>query len=210
VILKGVRPPLLYNVVAAASWPVLHWLFRLRVQGRENVPESGGYVLASNHLSNFDPWPLGMPLWPQRWLRFMAKAELYWWPATLVLNAAGAFPVHRERADVEAVQTAVRLAQEGNVVVMFPEGTRRKKGLVKKHQARARSGAARIALDAGVPLVPAAIAGTDRLLTLGPLKVAFGAPIDVDDLLSLDDTRRASQEATERLMARIAELEASL
>jgi 1-acyl-sn-glycerol-3-phosphate acyltransferase len=180
------------------------------VQGRENVPESGGYVLASNHLSNFDPWPLGMPLWPQRWLRFMAKAELYWWPATLVLNAAGAFPVHRERADVEAVQTAVRLAQEGNVVVMFPEGTRRKKGLVKKHQARARSGAARIALDAGVPLVPAAIAGTDRLLTLGPLKVAFGAPVDVDDLLALGDTRRASQEATERLMARITELEASL
>jgi 1-acyl-sn-glycerol-3-phosphate acyltransferase len=204
------RPPLLYNVVAAASWPILHWLFRLRVQGRENVPESGGYVLASNHLSNFDPWPLGMPLWPQRWLRFMAKAELYWWPATLVLNAAGAFPVHRERADVEAVQTAVRLAQEGNVVVMFPEGTRRKKGLVKKHQARARSGAARIALDAGVPLVPAAIAGTDRLLTLGPLKVAFGAPVDVDDLLALGDTRRASQEATERLMARITELEASL
>jgi 1-acyl-sn-glycerol-3-phosphate acyltransferase len=204
------RPPALYNVVAAASWPILHWLFRLRVQGRENVPESGGYVLASNHLSNFDPWPLGMPLWPQRWLRFMAKAELYWWPATLVLNAAGAFPVHRERADVEAVQTAVRLAQEGNVVVMFPEGTRRKKGLVKKHQARARSGAARIALDAGVPLVPAAIAGTDRLLTLGPLKVAFGAPVDVDDLLALGDTRRASQEATERLMARITELEASL
>ena len=204
------RPPALYNVVAAASWPILHWLFRLRVQGRENVPKSGGYVLACNHLSNFDPWPLGMPLWPQRWLRFMAKSELYWWPATLVLNAAGAFPVHRERADVEAVHTAVRLAREGNVVVMFPEGTRRKKGLVKKHQARARSGAARIALDAGVPLVPAALAGTDRLLTLGPLRVAFGAPIEVDDLHASGDLRRASQEATERLMARIAELEASL
>jgi len=204
------RPPALYNVVAAASWPILHWLFRLRVQGRENVPESGGYVLACNHLSNFDPWPLGMPLWPQRWLRFMAKSELYWWPATLVLNAAGAFPVQRERADVEAVHTAVRLAQEGNVVVMFPEGTRRKKGLVKKHQARARSGAARIALNAGVPLVPAALAGTDRLLTLGPLKVAFGAPVEVGDLLGSGDMRRASQEATERLMARIAELEASL
>jgi len=204
------RPPALYNVVAAASWPILHWLFRLRVQGRENVPESGGYVLACNHLSNFDPWPLGMPLWPHRWLRFMAKSELYWWPATLVLNAAGAFPVQRERADVEAVHTAVRLAQEGNVVVMFPEGTRRKKGLVKKHQARARSGAARIALNAGVPLVPAALAGTDRLLTLEPLKVAFGTPVEVGDLLASGDLRRASQEATERLMARIAELEASL
>jgi 1-acyl-sn-glycerol-3-phosphate acyltransferase len=204
------RPPALYNVVAAASWPILHWLFRLRVAGKQNVPQSGGYVLACNHLSNFDPWPLGMPLWPQRWLRFMAKAELYWWPATLILNAAGAFPVHRERADVEAVETAVRLAREGNVVVMFPEGTRRRKGLVKKHQARARSGAARIALLAGVPLVPAAVAGTDRLLRLGPLSIAYGAPIEMEDLRATGDMRHASQVATERLMARIEELEASL
>src|SRR5436309_1406649 len=178
------RPPLLYNVVAALSWPVLHGVFRLRVQGGENVPVNGGCVLARNHLSNFDPWPLGMPLWPQCWLRFMAKAELFWWPATYVLNAAGAFPVRRERADVEAVETAIRLAREGNVVVMFPEGTRRRKGLVKKHQARARSGAARLALDAGVPLVPAALAGTDRLLTLGPLKIAYGARIEMDDLIA--------------------------
>jgi 1-acyl-sn-glycerol-3-phosphate acyltransferase len=205
-----VRPPLLYNVVAALSWPILRGLFRLRVQGRENVPADGGYVLACNHLSNFDPWPLGMPLWPQRWLRFMAKSELYWWPAKYILDAAGAFPVHRGRADVEAVQTAERLAREGNVVVMFPEGTRRKKGLVKKHQARARSGAARIALDAGVPLVPAAVSGTDRLLRLGPLKIAYGAPVAVDDLLTTGDRRRAAEEATERLMASIAKLEACL
>jgi 1-acyl-sn-glycerol-3-phosphate acyltransferase len=204
------RPPLLYNVVAVVSWPLLYGLFRLRVKGRENVPTSGGYVLACNHLSNFDPWPLGMPLFPQRWLRFMAKAELYWWPAIYVLDAAGAFPVHRERADIEAVETAVRLAREGNVVVMFPEGTRRRKGLVKKHQARARSGAARIALLAGVPLVPAALAGTDRLLALGPLRVAFGAPIEMEDLVSAHDLRTASQKATDRLMARITELEATL
>jgi len=205
-----VRPPTLYNVVAAVSWPILHGLFRLRVQGRENVPASGGYVLACNHLSNFDPWPLGMPLWPGHWLRFMAKAELYWWPATYILDAAGAFPVHRERADVEAVETAVRLAREGNVVVMFPEGTRRRKGLLKKHQARARSGAARIAMLAEVPLVPAAVAGTDRLLRLGPLSIAYGAPIETEDLRATGDMRHASQVATERLMARITELEATL
>jgi 1-acyl-sn-glycerol-3-phosphate acyltransferase len=109
-----------------------------------------------------------------------------------------------------AVQTAIRLAREGNVVVMFPEGTRRKKGLVKKHQARGRTGAARIAIEAGVPLVPAAVAGTDRLLALGPLRIAFGAPIELDDLRATRVMRRASQEATDRLMARIAELEASL
>jgi 1-acyl-sn-glycerol-3-phosphate acyltransferase len=140
----------------------------------------------------------------------MAKSELYWWPATLVLNSAGAFRVRRGIGDREAVETAVRLAREGNVVVMFPEGTRRKKGLVKRHQARARSGAARIALEAEVPLIPAAIAGTDTLLTLGPLRVAYGAPIEMKSLGAADDLRRASQEATERLMARITELEDTL
>jgi 1-acyl-sn-glycerol-3-phosphate acyltransferase len=205
-----VRPPLLYSVVAVLSWPILRGLFRLRVQGLENVPPSGGYVLSCNHLSNFDPWPLGMPLWPRRWLRFMAKAELYWWPAKYLLDAAGAFPVHRGLADREAVERAVGLARDGNVVVMFPEGTRRKKGLVKKHQARARSGAARIALQAGVPLVPAAVAGTDRLLRLGPLRVAYGTPIDLDDLRESGDMRHTSQEATERLMASIVELEETL
>jgi 1-acyl-sn-glycerol-3-phosphate acyltransferase len=188
----------------------MHGLFRLRVHGRENVPATGGYVLACNHLSNFDPWPLGMPLWPQRWLRFMAKSELYWWPATLVLNGAGAFKVRRGTGDREAMATAERLAREGHVVVMFPEGTRRRKGLVKRHEARAHSGAARIALEAGVPLVPAAVAGTDRLLRLGPIAIAFGAPLEIDDLRTSGDIRRASQEATERLMARIAELEATL
>jgi 1-acyl-sn-glycerol-3-phosphate acyltransferase len=206
----GLRPPLLYRVVAAVSRPILYGPFRLRAQGTENVPASGGLVLACNHLSNFDPWPLGMPLYPERWLRFMAKVELYWWPATYVLDAAGAFPVNRGRADVKAIQTAIRLTQEGNVVVMFPEGTRRRKGLVKKHQARARSGAARIALEAGVPLVPAALGGTDRLLALGPLRIAYGAPIEMEDLLETGDLRHASQVATERLMARIAELETSL
>jgi 1-acyl-sn-glycerol-3-phosphate acyltransferase len=204
------RPPLFYSVVAVLSWPILRGLFRLRVQGLENVPATGGYVLSCNHLSNFDPWPLGMPLWPRRWLRFMAKAELYWWPAKYLLDVVGAFPVRRGLADREAVETAIRLARDGNVVVMFPEGTRRKKGLVKKHDARARSGAARIALDAGVPLVPAAVAGTDRLLRLGPLRVAFGAPIELDDLRESRDMRHISQEATDRLMARIAELEALL
>jgi 1-acyl-sn-glycerol-3-phosphate acyltransferase len=206
----GLRPPPLYHLIATASWPVVYGLFRLRVRGRENLPAGGGYVLACNHISNLDPWPLGLPLWPRRWLRFMAKAELYWWPAKYVLDAAGAFPVHRGLADVEAVETAVQLAREGNVVVMFPEGTRREKGLLKKHQARARSGAARIALEAEVPLVPAAVAGTDRLLRLGPLRIAYGAPVEIDDLRRSEDVRGSAQEATERLMARIAELEASL
>ena len=204
------RPPLGYHLIAALSWPVLYGLFRLRASGRMNLPAAGGYVLACNHISNIDPWPVGLPLWPRRWLRFMAKAELYWWPATYVLDGAGAFPVRRGLADVEAIETAVQLAQEGHVVVMFPEGTRREKGLVKRHQPRPRSGAARIALEAGVPLVPCAVAGTDRLSRLGPIRVAYGASVDLDDLRGSEDPRNAAQVATERLMARIVELEGML
>jgi len=204
-----VRPTRTYSAIAAISWPILYGLFRLRARGREHIPTDGGFVLACNHVSSFDPWPLGLPLWPKRFLRFMAKSELYWFPATLVLNGVGAFPVRRGQADVEAIDTAVELARAGNVVAMFPEGTRRRKGLVKRFEARPRSGAARIALEAGVPLVPAAIAGTDKLVQLGPLRVAYGAPIELDDLRGLD-VRDASQVATDRLMARIAELEASL
>jgi 1-acyl-sn-glycerol-3-phosphate acyltransferase len=205
-----VRPPLLYQVVAVLSKPVLYGPFRLSFSGRENLPTSGGYVLACNHISNVDPWPIGMPLWPHRWLRFMAKVELYWWPARYLLDAVGAFPVRRGIGDLEAVKTAVQLAREGHVVVMFPEGTRRRKGLVKKHVPRARSGAARIAFEADVPLVPCAIAGTDRLSRLGPLRVAYGAPVETDELRASDDLRSASQEATDRLMACITKLEAAL
>ena len=78
-----VGAPPLYRFAAFISRPLLYGPFRLRARGQENVPASGGCVLACNHLSNFDPWPLGMPLWPTRWLRFMAKSELYWWPLRL-------------------------------------------------------------------------------------------------------------------------------
>ncbi len=204
------RTPPVYNVVAILSAPVLYGPYRLRVRGKENLPSSGGFVLTCNHISSFDPWPLGMPLWPQRWLRFMAKAELYWWPLRYIIDGAGAFKVRRGQGDTEAIETAVRLAREGETVVMFPEGTRRSKGLLKKREARPRTGAARIALEAGVPLVPAAVAGTDRLRRFGPLRVVYGTPVDIDDLRGAADRRAAAQEATDRLMARIAELEASL
>src|SRR5437868_13074173 len=199
----------MYSFIAAATWPLLHFAYRLRARGIENLPAEGGFVLACNHVSSFDPWPLGMPLWPRRFLRFMAKSELYWFPLGKLIDAAGAFPVHRGQQDTVAIETAVRLAREGNVVAMFPEGTRRTKGLVKRFEARPRSGAARIALEAGVPLVPAAVRGMDKLLRFGRLSVAYGAPVEIDDLRG-GDVAEAAHEATVRLMARIAELEASL
>jgi 1-acyl-sn-glycerol-3-phosphate acyltransferase len=202
---RSPRPSPMYTLVAALSWPLLRLVFRLRVSGREHLP-SGGFVLAANHNSNFDPWPLGVPLFPRRYLRFMAKSELFWTPFKQFATACGAFPVRRGQADTVAVETATRLVRGGHVVVMFPEGTRRKKGLRKTREAKAHTGAARIALDAGVPLVPAGIVGTDRLARLAQLRVAFGPPVPLDDLDGRED---AAQIATDRLMAAIAELEAS-
>jgi 1-acyl-sn-glycerol-3-phosphate acyltransferase len=192
-------------LIALASWPLLYGLYRLRAKGREHLPE-GGFVLAATHNSNFDPWPLGLTLFPRRYLRFMGKSELFWTPFKQIATAAGAFPVRRGQADLEALATATQLCREGHIVVMFPEGTRRKKGLRKRYEARAHTGAARIALDAGVPLVPAGIVGTDRLGRLARLRVAYGRPIPLDDLAGRED---APQVATERLMAAIDELERS-
>jgi 1-acyl-sn-glycerol-3-phosphate acyltransferase len=204
-----VRPSPFYLFVGAISWPIVRWLFRLRDEGVENLPREGGYVLAANHTSNLDPWPLGLPLWPKRYLRFMAKSELFWWPMGPIITAGGAFPVRRGERDVEAIQMAVELTRKGHVVAMFPHGTRERKGLVKKYQPRSHTGAARIALLAGVPLVPAAIRGTDRLIRLGPLRVRYGKPIEVDDIDARDQSERA-RIATERLMVEIARLKESL
>src|SRR6266704_2810923 len=196
----------LYLFIGLVSWPVVMGLYRLRVRGLEHLPE-GGFVLAANHTSNFDPWPLGIPLLPRRQLRFMAKSELFNPVLAPLLRAGGAFKVRRGEGDVDAMRTAAELAREGEIVVMFPEGTRQKKGLRKKHEARPHTGAARIALVAGVPLVPAAIKGTDRLSRLGPLRVAYGPPIPLDDLRG-QEISPAAREATERLMAEIRGLEA--
>lgn len=203
------RPSPFYLAIGGLSLPVTKLLFRPRTTGVEHVPAEGGCVLAANHVSNFDPWAIGLPLYPRRFLRFMGKSELFWWPLGPIIESGGAFKVHRGQADAEAMATAEQLCRDGHIVVMFPEGTRRRKGLVKKHQPRAHTGAARIALGAGVPLIPAAIKGTDNLLRLGPIRVAYGAAVPLDDLRSADP-RDAAQEATERLMAEIARLEAAL
>lgn len=203
------RPSTLYALVAVLSWPVLRLLFRSTAMGQENLPESGGFVLAANHSSNFDPWPLGLPLFPRRFLRFMAKSELYWFPLGSVITAAGGFPVRRGERDAEAIETAVRLCREGHAVVMFPEGTRRTKGLRKRYEARWHTGAARIALEAGVPLVPAAIAGTDGISRLARQRVAYGPPVETADLTGLEPAEWA-RVATDRLRGAIERLETAL
>ena len=203
------RPSWLYLLVGTVSVPVVRLVLRHRATGTENVPSTGGFVLAANHWSNLDPWPLAIPFFPERFFRFMAKAELFWFPLGRIITAGGAFKVRRGESDGEAIATAIQLVRDGYAVVMFPEGTRRRKGVRKRHEARWRTGAARIALTAGVPLVPAGISGTERLARLGPLRVAYGVPIPTDDLRDLP-VGEAARVATDRLRDAITSLELSL
>jgi 1-acyl-sn-glycerol-3-phosphate acyltransferase len=198
----------LYFLVGVVSWPLMRLLYRLEAYGIERLPERG-FVMAANHTSSLDPWPLGFPLWPKRQLHFMGKVELFNPVLGPILRAGGAFPVRRGEKDVHAIETAVELCREGKIVAMFPEGTRKTKGLIKKFEHRPRTGSARIALAAEAPLVPAAIKGTDRLSRLGRIKVAYGDPVPMEDLQGLA-VPEAAHEATRRLMERIYELHEAL
>ena len=181
---------------------------RTRWTGAEHIPP-GGFVIAANHISSVDPFILGMPLSPKRYIRYMAKAELFNRWLGPAMRAIGTFPVRRGEADSAAFRTALDLLREGEVVGMFPEGTRAKKGLRKKFAPEPHTGTVRIALAAGVPVVPAAISGTDKLVGRGPIRIAIGPPVPLDDLAGMP-RRRAAEVATTRLMEAIESLAAGL
>ncbi len=112
----------MYHFIGAVSAGPIRHLFRFKSKGEENIPREGGFVLSANHMSNLDPWPLGIPLYPERQLRFMAKSEMYVPPLKWILGPAGAFPVRRGMGDEEAMQKAVDLAKAGEVRRDLPGG----------------------------------------------------------------------------------------
>jgi 1-acyl-sn-glycerol-3-phosphate acyltransferase len=172
---------LTFRCVSFLSVPIVRALFRPRVTGTEHIPAEGGFVLCANQSSNLDGFALAYALSPLQpcW---MAKSELFNPVTRGFLRRMGIFPVRRGVGDRRAIATAIELASNGIVVGIFPEGTRRRKGIGKRHTARPHSGAARVALGAHVPIVPAAIRGTERVTTLRRWHVAFGSPIFPDDL----------------------------
>jgi dTDP-4-amino-4,6-dideoxygalactose transaminase len=196
----------LYRGVAGVARPLVRLVFRPQVTGLEHVP-AGGFVLASNQLSNLDGFALAYALYPRQ-LRWMGKAELFNPLTAPFLRRAGVFPVRRGEGDAAAIDGAVALARDGHAVGIFPEGTRRSKGLRKKHVARPHTGAARVALAAGVPLVPAAIAGTERLTLLRRWRIALGPSVALDRLP--EGSHAAAREVTTRLWSSVTGLESEL
>jgi dTDP-4-amino-4,6-dideoxygalactose transaminase len=195
-----------YRFVRAVCVPLIRVIFRPRVEGLEHLPERGGYLLASNQLSNLDGPAIGFCI--PRQIYWMGKAELFVPILGGFFRRVGIFPVRRGTGDFSAIDTAVGFARAGHPVGIFPEGTRRAKGFRKKRAARPHLGAARVALTAGVPLVPVAIVGTDRLRVLQRWRIAFGPPISTEDLP--EHPRGATREATSRLMDAIGAMEESL
>jgi 1-acyl-sn-glycerol-3-phosphate acyltransferase len=182
--------------------PTLHVFFRviadLRVQGAENLPRSGAVILASNHLTNYDVFPLQFAL--PRPIFFMGKQELF--RPGLVdagMRHMGGFPVQRGVQDEWALQHARRVLEHGQVLGMFPEGTRnRGKGLKS-----AKTGVARLALSTGSPIVPVALHGPQymfrRFPRRTPLHVSVGEPI-------YPERYETTLGLTERVMFSLAEL----
>ena len=171
------------EAVWTVGWPTLgtavKLVTRLRVYGAERVPTSGGLVVAANHFSWIDPPALGAA--SPRVLYYMAKIEAHRVPGLgQLMRSFGAFPVRRGESDRDAVRTMRRIVREGNALGMFAEGTRQRSGVPGPVQ----PGAAMVAINEGVPLVPVAFHGSLawRLGNFEPVSVAWGDPLDFDGL----------------------------
>jgi 1-acyl-sn-glycerol-3-phosphate acyltransferase len=155
---------------------LLRTIIKTETEGLEHIPEEGAVILASNHLTNYDVFPLQIEI--QRPLFFMAKSELHKNPIMdAVLRNLGAFPVYRGQRDQWAIQHALKVLEHDQVLAFFPEGTRSKgRGL-----RAGKTGTARMAIQMNCPIVPVAIDGTHRMFKSLPMRtrirIVIGQPI---------------------------------
>jgi glycerol-3-phosphate dehydrogenase (NAD(P)+) len=151
--------PLVYWIARAILQPFFHVWFRLGRIGREHIPAAGPVILASNHRSFLDPFVIAVMA--RRPIYFMAKKELFLVHPIVswLLSALGAFPIDRGASDQESMATARAILERGEVVLMFPEGTRVRPGAL----GRPRRGVGRLALETGAPVVPVAVIGTEAV-----------------------------------------------
>ncbi|TVY04547.1 lysophospholipid acyltransferase family protein [Cohnella terricola] len=187
---------MLYRFARAILRFVYWLLYRLEVRGVEQIPRDGPLVLCSNHKSLQDPITLG--IWVPRKVHYMAKEELFRIPLFgSLIRALGAFPVKRGGVSKEAIRTAITLLQGGNVMGIFPEGTRNESvGMGKR-------GAVTMAVRAKAVVVPVALVGEYR--PFRKMLAVYGAPIDLTPYAE-QGTSESLEEATELIMSRIREM----
>jgi 1-acyl-sn-glycerol-3-phosphate acyltransferase len=186
---------ILYRILRPLCWAVYQVLFRPRVYGREHLPRTGGFIVCMNHVSGFDP-PLVSVLVP-RPVVHLTKAELFRYPVLgSVLRALGAIPVRRGEVDGRALRLAVQCLKAGHPMSVFPEGTRRAEA-----RGKPRSGAAFLALHAGVPIVPGAICTPYR--PGRRLVVRFGPPLRWDPAVPAKGNHQRLEWMSARIMEEI-------
>ncbi len=193
---RGVQP-VVYWITRAILQPFMQVFFRLSRIGREHIPAEGPVILACNHRSFLDPFIVGVCA--RRPVYFVAKRELFRKPIIgWFLNCLGAFPIRRGESDEESVETAKRILARGDVVVIFPEGTRIREGSL----GRAKRGVGRLALESGAPVVPVTVHGTERarrgwIFRPVKVKVRVGRP------LTFPRVENASKSLASEVTARI-------
>ncbi len=194
-----VTPSLLYHGLRWFAIFVFHLTTRIRLRGRYNVPATGPFILVANHLSWTDI-PL-IPLHLPRKVVYMAKEEYFSSKIAWLVRFLGAFPVKRGEGDRQALRAAEEQLKQGNILIIFPEGTRSRTCTM----ARAHPGMGMIALRSGVPVVPVAIWGSEKALKqLGAkVTIAYGEPM----LLRPKDTKITREDidaVTAQVMHKIA------
>jgi 1-acyl-sn-glycerol-3-phosphate acyltransferase len=211
------RRPSVWWLIAGPAAPAARVLARTRIRNGGKLPSTGAYILTPNHMSNIDPVVVGEAVWRLgRAPRFLAKASLFGVPVVgTLMRAMGQIPVERGGASRGAIplSSAERLVREGQGVIVYPEGS-----LTRDPDLwpmRGRTGAARLALQLGVPVVPVAHWGAQALMPVnttklrlrhrGHVEMVFGDPVDLSDLGRVA-SRAALQEATDRIMAAITAL----
>ncbi|MFB9240008.1 lysophospholipid acyltransferase family protein [Plantactinospora siamensis] len=206
--------PLLYSIgkLTVGNGMLLAW--RPTVEGLENIPATGGAIFAGNHLSVADELFLGASV--PRHLAFWAKSDYFTgtgvkgWISRFVLTGLGAIPVERAggRAALAAFDAAIPVLQAGDLVAVYPEGTRSPDGRLY----RGRTGVARLALAAGVPVIPVGVTGTEKVQPIGHrlpkpgvrgVVVRFGKPLD---FTGRPDDRSSLRAITDEVMNEIQRL----
>ncbi|AOZ91387.1 lysophospholipid acyltransferase family protein [Paenibacillus crassostreae] len=173
-------------------------LYRLESIGKDNVPDNGGVLLCANHISMMDPITVGIKL--KRQVKYMAKAELFEIPVFgPLLHQLGAFPVKRGGFSRDSIRMAIKILQQGEMMGIFPEGTR------NSTSGTAKKGAASFALRSKATVIPVAILGEYKLFR--KMKVVYGVPVDLSEFM--DETASGDQleAVTEVIMSRIHEMQ---
>jgi 1-acyl-sn-glycerol-3-phosphate acyltransferase len=195
--------------------PLLRMVFRPWVQGLSNVPESGGAILASNHLSFSDS--IFLPLAVDRKVTFLAKSDYFTGRGAkgrltaAFFRLADQLPIDRSggRASEAALRTGLKVLRQGNLLGIYPEGTRSPDGRLY----RGKTGVARMALEAGVPVLPVAMVGTDEAQPIGRripkvvrIGVRIGAPLDFSRYEGMEEDRFVLRSITDEIMYELMQL----